>query len=80
VNHGFNYCVFLGLFGLPAYSLQGISVGLHKLFTRDYDEHIKLSRLAQGNEEIETYSDEQKEGVVRAWEKMCHLEIQENSA
>jgi hypothetical protein len=68
-----------GLFGLPAYSLQGISVGLHKLFAGDYDGHIKLSRLAQGSEEMKTCSDEEKEGVVRAWEKMCHLESQENS-
>jgi hypothetical protein len=68
-----------GLFGFPAYSLQGISVELHKLFAGDYDGHIKLSRLAQGSEEMETYSDEQKEEVVRAWEKMCHLEIKDDS-
>jgi len=80
LKYRFNYCVISGLFGLPAYSLQGISVGLHKLFTGDYDGHIKLSRLTQGSEEIEACSDEQKEGVVRAWETVCHLEIKENSA
>ena len=79
LNHWVNYCLISGLFGLPAYSLQGISIGLHKLFAGDYDGHIKLSRLAQGSEEMETYSDEQKEGVVRAWEKMCHLEIKDDS-
>jgi hypothetical protein len=56
------------LFGLPAYSLQGISVGLHKLFAANYDGHIELSRLVQGREEMAFYSEEQQEEVVRAWE------------
>jgi hypothetical protein len=80
LKRGFNCYVISGLFGLPAYSLQGISVGVHKLFAGDYDGHIKLSRLAQGSEEVETYSDEQKDGVVRDWEKLCLLEIKDNSA
>jgi hypothetical protein len=80
LNHLLTYYVISGLFGLPAYTLQGISVGLHKIFAGDYDGHIKLSRLAQGSEDMETSSNEQKEGVVRAWEKICHLEIKENGA
>jgi hypothetical protein len=63
--------LWAGLFGLPAYSLQGISVGLHKLFAADYDGHIELSRLAQGREEMAFYSEEQQEEVVRAWETIC---------
>ena len=59
------------------YSLQEISVGLRKLSSGDYDGHIKLSRLSQGSEEMETYGNEQKELVLRTWEMMCHLEIEE---
>jgi hypothetical protein len=60
-----------GLFGLPAYSLQGISVGLHKLFAADYDGHIKFSRLAQGREDIASCGEQQQEEVVRAWKQIC---------
>jgi hypothetical protein len=71
---------FLGLFGLPAYSLQGISIGLHKLFTGDYDAHIKISRLAQGSEEMVSCSKEQKEEIVMAWDEICALEIKDNNS
>ncbi|KAE9373572.1 glycosyltransferase family 1 protein [Stipitochalara longipes BDJ] len=60
-----------GLFGLPAYSLQGISVGLHKLFAADHDRYIQDNRLAQGMNELSSCSEEQQEEITRAWTAIC---------
>jgi hypothetical protein len=70
-DFGFILKLWAGLFGLPAYSLQGISMGLHKFFAADYGGHIKLSRSAQGREELASCGEEQQEEVVRAWKAIC---------
>jgi hypothetical protein len=63
---------FLGLFGLPAYALQGVSQELHNLFVTDFGRHIALSRLSQGRDEMGRSSMEEQEQVVAAWGRLCN--------
>lgn len=56
-----------GLFGLPAYSLQGVSQEVHNLLGVNHERLIAHSRLEQGKAEMEEAPEEEKWRILRAW-------------
>jgi hypothetical protein len=59
-----------GIFGLPAYSIQGLSREVQKMFGVDYEKSITQSRVAQGNLQLAEASESDKLRILRAWNKL----------
>lgn len=57
----------LGLWGLAGYPLSGLRRKLLKSLGKDIERHIIQARIAQGHEELQASSAEEKAEVVDKW-------------
>ncbi|KYK54591.1 glucosyl/glucuronosyl transferase [Drechmeria coniospora] len=64
-----------GIWGAPAYIMQGAHAELHSLFSQGAQNHITTSRAVQGYQEMCKATDEEKAEVVRKW-KMAKLDLE----
>jgi hypothetical protein len=62
-----------GIFGLPAYALQGVSQEIHNLLFEDREKLVVWSRLVQGREEVMDVGEEEKVKIIRVWESVCKV-------
>merc|ERR1712098_534819 len=56
--------------GFPAYALKGLHKELRKADILDFTAHIDAARTAQGEDEWEHATDEEKEKIVDVWKEL----------
>lgn len=57
-----------GIWGLPAYMMQGVHAEVNKLFSRSVANYIITSRVQQGQIELQHASAQEQMDVTRRWE------------
>ncbi|KAH6977073.1 hypothetical protein BKA56DRAFT_587608 [Ilyonectria sp. MPI-CAGE-AT-0026] len=56
-----------GIWGVPAYTMQGVHAEINKFFTRSVQNYIISSRAIQGQREMQGASPEERADVVKRW-------------
>ncbi|OQV02975.1 hypothetical protein CLAIMM_08082 [Cladophialophora immunda] len=59
------------LFGFPAYTLKGLHKGFRWREALDFDQYIHAARMAQGEEEWNKATVEEKNDIVRRWDELA---------
>lgn len=57
-----------GIYGIPAYTMQGLNAEVNKMFGRSLQNYITASRVAQGRSDLEDATPEEKDDVVMRWQ------------
>lgn len=56
-----------GIWGLAGYPLNGLHINLRRSLSKSKTKHIMASRMAQGMEEMEALSTEERAQIMREW-------------
>ncbi|KAK7420184.1 hypothetical protein QQZ08_010540 [Neonectria magnoliae] len=56
-----------GIWGIPAYTMQGVHAEINKFFTRSVQNYIVSSRAIQGQREMQTSTPEERADVIKRW-------------
>ncbi|KAI8719146.1 Glyco-transf-28 domain-containing protein [Fusarium sp. LHS14.1] len=59
-----------GMFGLPAYSMQGIHAHFRAMFSSNVPDYIIASRIQQGEDDFKAASDHERNAVLARWWKI----------
>ncbi|PHH67103.1 hypothetical protein CDD81_4498 [Ophiocordyceps australis] len=64
-----------GIWGLPAYMMQGVHAEINKLFATSVHNYILTSRIVQGRQELKEVTPQEKADIVNRWNSAKnHLE------
>lgn len=58
------------MFGLPAYSMQGIHAHVRAMFSSNVPDYIITSRIQQGEDDFKAASDHERNAVLARWWKI----------
>lgn len=65
----------IGIWGLAGYPLQGLHIHIRRSLAKtSARETVISSRLAQGMQEMEKLSDEEREAIRRKWRELQGIE------
>ncbi|KAL3958974.1 hypothetical protein ACCO45_007136 [Purpureocillium lilacinum] len=56
-----------GIWGVPAYMMQGVHAELNKQFARSVHNYIITSRVVQGRQDLDKATPEERADIVRRW-------------
>ncbi|KPM43368.1 Sterol 3-beta-glucosyltransferase UGT80B1 [Neonectria ditissima] len=56
-----------GIWGIPAYTMQGVHAEINKFFTRSVQNYIISSRAIQGQREMQTSTPEERADIIKRW-------------
>ncbi|KAK9437780.1 glycosyltransferase family 1 protein [Metarhizium brunneum] len=56
-----------GIWGVPAYMMQGVHAEVNKMFTKSVQNYIITSRVVQGTQDLTRASEEEKSDIIIRW-------------
>ncbi|KAF7551394.1 hypothetical protein G7046_g7738 [Stylonectria norvegica] len=56
-----------GIWGLPAYTMQGVHAEVNKFFTRSVQNYVITSRAIQGARDLQNSTPEERDDIVKRW-------------
>ncbi|OAA39642.1 UDP-glucuronosyl/UDP-glucosyltransferase [Metarhizium rileyi] len=59
-----------GIWGVPAYMMQGVHAEVNKMFTRSVQNYIITSRVVQGKQDVTEASEEEKSDIIIRWNSL----------
>lgn len=59
-----------GIWGVPAYTMQGVHAEVHRLFSRSVENYLITSRVQQGQIELSKATAEEQADIIKRWNNL----------